>query len=709
MRSNGNQIGLMTTWMRRAIACSVVIGMATLSALAIDVTDAGDSGGGTLRDAIIAANNNPGPDVINVLTSGPINLATPLPVITDAVRIISLSSPRTELNGLATQNGPTPSIGFDFQASNCSSAPGVCYVWGFAINRFGDAGIRVGPLSGGVVIAQNYIGTNQSGDSLNCPDAAHPCGNFNAGIRVEGASGVVIGTDAAALPDPACGVGGCSGHGNTIGGNGFGIVVGNAFDGQNQFHAGQAFIHNNYIGQNDPLPAQPTVALPNYRDGILIAGTSGNEIGGIGSGDTNFIGGNNGNGINIVADRTQGANQIVVDSPATNNSVRGNNIGYTGGTNQTIPNVGSGVAVSGSTNTIGGTTLAARNVITGNHGSGISIYGTLATGNVVQGNYIGVGNNGSFTALGNDISGIQISQNASNNLIGGSGATPGSCNGPCNIIANNGLATSQSAKAGIYIDPTAGVGNTVRENSIYSNGSATTCGTVPNTTVGPSQGIDLGNPCKDTNDTPDADNVQNSPTITSANTSGFITGTLSSTANTVFTIDFYVNNANETGSAAQGRTWIGSKQVTTDGSGNVTPPFSFTTNVPLTAGQNVSATATRGAFASGANLTAAPAAGATSEFSPGTNVITSTTAAAVSVSGRVLSNVGRGVSGAIITMADQNGHTVITKSNAFGYFNFANIPSGSSFVVTTQSRGFTFDPFLLQVKSDLTDVAITAK
>ena len=45
-------------------------------------------------------------------------------------------------------------------------------------------------------------------------------------------------------------------------------------------------------------------------------------------------------------------------------------------------------------NTIGGTAAAAANVISGNNGSGISIVNAGATGNLVEGNYIGVNKDG---------------------------------------------------------------------------------------------------------------------------------------------------------------------------------------------------------------------------------------------------------------------------------------------------------------------------
>lgn len=85
-------------------------------------------------------------------------------------------------------------------------------------------------------------------------------------------------------------------------------------------------------------------------------------------------------------------------------------------------------------NTIGGTTSAARNVISGNKGQGIRIQGNEATGNIVQGNFIGVDSTGTM-ALGNGTecchSGIVIHLGASNNLIGGN------VSGAGNVISSN--------------------------------------------------------------------------------------------------------------------------------------------------------------------------------------------------------------------------------------------------------------------------------
>ena len=66
---------------------------------------------------------------------------------------------------------------------------------------------------------------------------------------------------------------------------------------------------------------------------------------------------------------------------------------------------------------MGGTTAAARNVISANLW-GIRLDGSTATGNLIEGNDIGTDSSGT-AALGNEINGIIISNNASGNTIGG--------------------------------------------------------------------------------------------------------------------------------------------------------------------------------------------------------------------------------------------------------------------------------------------------
>ena len=130
--------------------------------------------------------------------------------------------------------------------------------------------------------------------------------------------------------------------------------------------------------------------------------TSGMRIGGTSPAVRNVI---SGNSVAILIQ--SGANQLV----------QGNFIGTDATGANAIPN-STGVNVQSSDNLIGGTTAAARNVIGGNSGVGISV--SSSTGNRIQGNYIGTDVTGA-NALGNS-DGISTTGAVQ---IGGLTATPG--------------------------------------------------------------------------------------------------------------------------------------------------------------------------------------------------------------------------------------------------------------------------------------------
>ncbi len=132
-----------------------------------------------------------------------------------------------------------------------------------------------------------------------------------------------------------------------------------------------------------------------------------------------------------------------------------------------VGNQGSGVVIEAVRNTVGGSSVNARNVISDNKANGVSIGTSLATANTVSANYIGVAAN--RTPLANRLNGIQISNLAAGNKIGAGDTSPGGCDRSCNLIANNGSPGGNSGRAGIYLDSSAGIGNPFRRNSIFSN------------------------------------------------------------------------------------------------------------------------------------------------------------------------------------------------------------------------------------------------
>ncbi|MEA2163027.1 MAG: large repetitive protein [Thermoanaerobaculia bacterium] len=122
---------------------------------------------------------------------------------------------------------------------------------------------------------------------------------------------------------------------------------------------------------------------------------------------------------------------------AGSDTISGNYIGIrTDGVTQG-QNAGDGVTVLTANNTIGGFTAAARNVISGNFGSGVVLTGSSATGNFVSGNYIGLNAAGN-AAVANQTDGVQILFGASNNTIGGA------ITATRNVISGN-------SNSGVYI------------------------------------------------------------------------------------------------------------------------------------------------------------------------------------------------------------------------------------------------------------------
>jgi CSLREA domain-containing protein len=268
-------------------------------------------------------------------------------------------------------------------------------------------------------------------------------------------------------------------------------------------------------------------------------------------------------------------NQNGILITGSNVIIEGNFIGTDAGGTNDQGNNQDGIRISGANNRVGGTLPAARNLISGNNSDGIEIRGSGATGNLVQGNLIGTTASGS-SGLANSGNGIQISNSASNNTIGGTAAGAG------NVIAFNGA-------DGVFVS--SGTGNRIQRNSIFSNGEL---------------GIDLGANGVTSNDPGDPDSganrLQNFPVLQSIVVSGSNTTILgsidSATGNSTYpiTIEFFSNSSCDPSGHGEGETFLGAISVSGPGS------FIATFAVSLPLNSVVTATAT-------------DSAGNTSEFS----------------------------------------------------------------------------------------------
>lgn len=248
--------------------------------------------------------------------------------------------------------------------------------------------------------------------------------------------------------------------------------------------------------------------------------------------------------------------------------IEGNFIGTDPAGLQDLGNSSAGVDINGASgsgaNTIGGDEPAERNVISGNDSEGVFIFNG-SVGNSLFGNYIGTKKDGT-TALGNGTHGVDI-VSGTGNVVGGSPPAF------ANTIAFNGDTGVQVGFIGN--SPT---GNSILRNSIFSNG-------------GP--GIDLQADGPTGNDPGDSDtgpnNLQNKPVLTSAKkVSGKTTvqGKLNSNPGKTFKVQFYSNPKG----TDEGKRFLFSRTISTDGSGNAT--FSFATIKRVALGQAITATAT---------------------------------------------------------------------------------------------------------------------
>jgi titin len=365
-------------------------------------------------------------------------------------------------------------------------------------------------------------------------------GNTEEGLFIEGngnrLEGNSIGTDVSgthALGNRTVGVYILRATNNIIGGKAAGagnLISGNTSHGILMFQGTGNQVQGNYIGTD----STGTRALGNFV-GVTIDGGSNNIVGGTAAGAGNLLSGNLAG---------------VLIRGSSGNLVQGNKIGTDVTATAALGNGIDGVEISGgSNNTVGGTAAGAGNLISANREDGVLIL-PGSSGNLVQGNLIGTDVNGN--ALGNGSNGVRIF--GSNNTIGGTMA------GAANTIAYNG-------RDGVLVDT--GTGNAIRRNAIFANGGL---------------GIELirgGN------------RMQPAPVLTTATVENGVTtigGTLTSTPNASFTLEFFVNSACNPSGFGEGEQFFVSVTVTTDADGRAS--FEFSLNLPVPVDDFITATAT---------------------------------------------------------------------------------------------------------------------
>ncbi|MEM8890562.1 MAG: hypothetical protein AAGD28_21475 [Bacteroidota bacterium] len=597
----------------------------TLYSTIYTVTNVGDAGAGTLRQAILDANTvTPAAlDTIEFNIGGvgtkTITLLSVLPNITDSVFIDGSSDPAYAAFAPVIEVNAQNLFTWAFYLTGTARGS---HIRGIIVNRCTASGIVI--LANNTTVTSCFVGTDATGlvasanasagieaqnvDNItigggNAGDGNLISGNSLYGIRltlvdtativgnrigsdVNGTIALGNGTGISTFMSTVITVGGSTGALlNLISGNGVGID-----------HSGsKSEFYGNLIGTN----IGGNTALGNLTNGITIQGDS-NLIGGILAGQGNLISANQSNGISITTAASIG------------NEIKGNRIGTNAAGTAALGNLGNGIDFSNGAkkNIVGGTTAADRNTISGNSSAGIGFNATDT--NYVYGNFIGTDINGT-AALGNGASGIAITsaQNtiigdataAGANVISGNGTngiTIGGTGGDQTIIKHNyigtdltGLLSISNTGRGVLINNTAldteiggiaaGEGNFIANNlqgGVEVNGAPTLRHSILGNSIydHPVEGIKLSG----------GNNLQAAPVLTGfttgANTT--IAGTFNSAPNTTYRLEFFTSPT-----SAQGKTLIGVSNVLTDGTGAYTVNETFA--VTITAAEPViTATAT---------------------------------------------------------------------------------------------------------------------
>jgi len=506
-----------------------------LTLLSFMVTSTADSGPGSLTQAILDANANGGGTIdfdINGGGSQTINSAG-LPAINAPITMDATSQPGYNGSPLIRLNANTAgTVGITVERGGSGSV-----IRGLNITGF-TGGILLDGAANTLITNDTVAATQGTGIAISGSTAS---GNIVQASMVENNAGYGI--------DVSGGASGNIMRGDFISGNGAaGILLTDAGTSGN-------VVQGSMIG-TDGSGSRP---MNNASGDIYITnGSSRNTIGRPGSG--NLISGSAGDGIDISGTGT------------SLNVVQGNFIGVNRFGTAAVPNQ-EGVNISGgaSGNMIGGSAYGQGNLISGNLDNGVDIHDLGTSGNAVQGNRIGT-NGGVTGAIPNRGNGVMVVNLASHNTVGGVALGAGNVIG---FNLGNGIAVGQSNTEG-----TTGVA--IRDNAIFANAQLGIDlgddGVTPNSPGGPHSGPNLR---------------QNFPIVTMVTTNGSATtvvGTLNSTPNTTFRIEFFGNDSWSSNGYGQGERMVGAILVTTDGNGNA--GFHSTLPVGMAAGQVLSATAT---------------------------------------------------------------------------------------------------------------------
>jgi hypothetical protein len=509
----------------------------------------------TLRDAITFANAHAGSDEIHFAISGSgvhtIKLDSFLPVVTGDLTIDGYTQPGSSPNTNAPGLGDNAVLHIEINGNGkgCLAFGGVANtIRGLVINRCGGFGVQsvdVGNGRGQGVVVGNFIGTDPTGK---LSQANGVLGDGGGVLGGGGFSGGTVGLDYFPVT-----VGGTSPEDkNVISGNsGFGVLF-------------SLEVVGNFIGVDasgtEPLANDVGVGVPDAS-----------SVGGATPGAGNVISGNRGAGVVSMA----AAGPIVIE---------GNFIGTDVTGTKAVPNGTSGIENSNMVYSLADAEVR-NNLISGNAGRGIALTGVAAK---IEGNFIGTDISG-VLPLGNRSTGVWLETSGGHSVISG------------NIIAFNGIGDpigggivgkDQTAN-GAYRDEPIILGNAIFDNT--SDGSVSDRGL----------GVDLVSHTADYGPGPNVDICEvginppmNFPVLNTAVATGSairLRGVLNGFPSTTYRIEFFANPTCDPSGFGEGKTFLGSTNVTPEGFDENDPcnaTFDVTLPVAVPAGQSITATAT---------------------------------------------------------------------------------------------------------------------
>lgn len=336
------------------------------------------------------------------------------------------------------------------------------------------------------------------------------------------------------------------------------------------------------VGDRNILSGSNNRGIAFFTTGSLIGNVVENNYIGVDATGINGLG-NNSYGIqlydtdgvqilnNVISDNASDGIRFLAGSNVDNSIIQGNFIGVGADGTTLVGNGGDGIGVVSGTATDNQIGgVGAGNIIAGNDGSGILLDGASVKGTAIIGNSIGTDASGGLN-LGNGEYGVLVENGSFGNAIGG-------------ILAGFGNTIAFNQRDGVRLAEDAGNSNAIHRNSIFGNAEL---------------GIDIDINGVSSNDDLDSDNGANTrinfPVLTSANTDGASNVSISGWFNTTpgvatYRLEFFTSPVADPSGNGEGQLFIGAIDVTTDANGIALFSESFSALVSI--GDVVSATAT---------------------------------------------------------------------------------------------------------------------